>query len=253
MAVRMLFGSLESKVTTRFLLAPAMVGNVVIWKPSPAALYSNYIVYQILTEAGLPPGVIQFVPGPAAEVVTKAISSPDFASLHFTGSTFVFKTLWKNIAANIDIYKSYPRIVGETGGKNFHLIHPSADIENAVNQTIRAAYEYQGLIMISQVLLHLLNIVQQDKNVLLAHDYMCLLRFGRTASRINFYKVSPRSKLAPLTTSEISWALSCVFILRQNSKKLIQSSGKPAFEKITGYIEGAKKEGQEILIGGNCE
>lgn len=97
-------------------IAPALVGNVVVWKPSPAATYSNYLVHQILTEAGVPPGVIQFVPGPPPEVVAQAIAHRHFAALHFTGSTFVFKKLWKDIAANVDKYKSYPRIVGETGG-----------------------------------------------------------------------------------------------------------------------------------------
>lgn len=124
--------------------APALVGNVVVWKPSPAATYSNYIIYKILAEAGLPAGVIQFVPGPPEEVVGQAISHPDFAGLHFTGSTFVFKKLWKDIASNLDKYKGYPRIVGETGGKNFHLVHPSAEVTNAVNQTVRGAFEYQG-------------------------------------------------------------------------------------------------------------
>lgn len=94
---------------------PALVGNVVLWKPSPAATYSNYIIYQLLEEAGVPPGVIQFVPGPPAEVVAQAISHPLFAGLHFTGSTAIFKKLWKDIAQNLDIYKCYPRIVGETG------------------------------------------------------------------------------------------------------------------------------------------
>lgn len=79
------------------------------------ATYSNYIVYQILAEAGLPPGVVQFVPGPAPEVVAAALKSPDFAALHFTGSTAVFKSLWKDVAANLDVYKTYPRLVGETG------------------------------------------------------------------------------------------------------------------------------------------
>jgi 1-pyrroline-5-carboxylate dehydrogenase len=92
-----------------------MVGNVVVWKPSPAAIYSNYLVYQILLEAGLPAGVIQFVPGPAPEVVACAIGHPSFAALHFTGSTHVFRKLWKDIVSNLDIYKGYPRIVGETG------------------------------------------------------------------------------------------------------------------------------------------
>ena len=109
------------------------------------AVYANYITHQIFTEAGVPPGVIQFIPGPAPEVVRQAISSPDFAALHFTGSTFVFKQLWKNVAANIDTYRSYPRLVGETGGKNFHFVHPSAGVKNAVNQSIRGAFEYQGL------------------------------------------------------------------------------------------------------------
>jgi 1-pyrroline-5-carboxylate dehydrogenase len=124
--------------------APALVGNVVVWKPSPGAIYSNYIIYQILVEAGLPPGVIQFVPGPAPEVVSQALAHPYFAALHFTGSTAVFKKLWKDIANNLDVYRSYPRIVGETGGKNFHVVHQSADLKNAVMQTVRGAFEYQG-------------------------------------------------------------------------------------------------------------
>ena len=96
-------------------LALALVGNVVVWKPSPAATYSNYLIHEILTVAGVPPGVIQFVPGPSPEVVAHAIAHRGFAALHFTRSTFVFKKLWMDIAANIDKYKSYPRIVGETG------------------------------------------------------------------------------------------------------------------------------------------
>jgi len=121
-----------------------MVGNTIVWKPSPAATYSNYLVYQILAEAGVPPGVIQFVPGPPPDVVAQAINHPSFAALHFTGSTFVFKKLWKDIAMNIDKYKGYPRIVGETGGKNFHIVHKSAEVKNAVIQSVRGAFEYQG-------------------------------------------------------------------------------------------------------------
>lgn len=98
--------------------APALVGNVVVWKPSPMATYANYITHQLLLEAGVPPGVIQFCPGPAEEVVAQAISHPSFAALHFTGSTFVFKKLWRDIAANLDKYKGYPRIVGETGKRD---------------------------------------------------------------------------------------------------------------------------------------
>lgn len=170
------------------MAAPALVGNTVVWKPSPAAVYSNYIVYQILAEAGVPPGVIQFVPGPAEEVVGQAVASPDFAALHFTGSTFVFKKLWKDIAANLDIYKSYPRIVGETGGKNFHLVHSSADIKNAVNQTVRAAFEYQGQYVYTTPTsssAHMMAPPRQDRNVLRCHASTSRQRCGMPGSRTN--------------------------------------------------------------------
>ncbi|KAI7847336.1 1-pyrroline-5-carboxylate dehydrogenase [Circinella umbellata] len=127
--------------------APALMGNVVLWKPSPSAVLSNYLVYELLVEAGLPPGVIQFVPGPAEEVCATAIGNPEFSSLHYTGSTAVFRKLWKDIGNNIDKYTSYPRIVGETGGKNYHLLHPSLDeqgVRHAALQTIRGAFEFQG-------------------------------------------------------------------------------------------------------------
>lgn len=126
--------------------APALMGNVVIWKPSPGAVASNYLIHQILLEAGMPPGVIQFVPGDAEEVTKTVLSHPEFASLHYTGSTAVFRKLYGQIAQGVaeGKYKGYPRIVGETGGKNFHLVHNSADVSNVVIQTIRGAFEYQG-------------------------------------------------------------------------------------------------------------
>lgn len=109
-------------------------------------MYSNYLLYNILLEAGLPPNVIQFVPGDA-ELVTKAVlSHKEFTSLHFTGSTAVFRSLYGQIAKGVadGLYKSYPRIVGETGGKNFHVVHASADVKNAVTHTVRGAFEYSG-------------------------------------------------------------------------------------------------------------
>lgn len=126
--------------------APALMGNVVLWKPSPSAIASNYLIHQILLEAGLPAGVIQFVPGDAEEVTKVVLNHKQFAALHYTGSTAVFRKLYAQIGQGIGEgrYKGYPRIVGETGGKNFHLIHNSADIDNAVAQTIRGAFEYQG-------------------------------------------------------------------------------------------------------------
>lgn len=126
--------------------APALMGNVVVWKPSDSAIASNWLVYQILLEAGLPKDVIQFVPGDPVEVTKVVLDHKEFASLHYTGSTAVFRKLYGAIGQGVaeGRYKSYPRIVGETGGKNFHLIHPSADIHNAAIQTVRGAFEYQG-------------------------------------------------------------------------------------------------------------
>jgi 1-pyrroline-5-carboxylate dehydrogenase len=124
--------------------APALMGNVVLWKPAQYAVLSNYFVYKILQEAGLPKGVIQFLPSDPEFFVDNTIKHKMFSGLHFTGSTFVFRELWKKIGNRIDTFLSYPRIVGETGGKNFHLVHPSADIDNVINQTLRAAYEFQG-------------------------------------------------------------------------------------------------------------
>ena len=126
--------------------APALMGNVVVWKPSPSAIASNHLIHQIFLEAGLPAGVIQFIPGDAEEVTKVVLSHPKFASLHYTGSTTVFRKLYGQIAHGVveGRYQGYPRIVAETGGKNFHLIHNSADLANAVNNTVRGAFEYQG-------------------------------------------------------------------------------------------------------------
>ncbi|KAI9802041.1 MAG: hypothetical protein M1825_003097 [Sarcosagium campestre] len=126
--------------------APALMGNVVVWKPSPSAIASNHLLYKILQEAGLPPGVIQFVPGDAEKVTKIVLDHPEFASLHYTGSTAVFRSLYSQIAKGVAsaTYRGYPRIVGETGGKNFHLVHPSADVHNAAINTVRGAFEFQG-------------------------------------------------------------------------------------------------------------
>lgn len=126
--------------------APALLGNVVVWKPSDHAIASNWLLYKVFLEAGLPPNVIQFVPGDAEAVTREVLAHPKFAALHYTGSTAVFRKLYAQIGAAVAEarYTSYPRVVGETGGKNFHLLHPSADVENAVVQTVRGAFEYQG-------------------------------------------------------------------------------------------------------------
>ena len=123
--------------------APAMMGNTVLWKPSSTAIISNYLVYKILKESGLPAGVISFLPA-EGKVIGEAINHRDFAGLHFTGSTSTFNILWKQIASNLSNYRTYPRIVGETGGKNFHVVHKSANLENVTFNTLRGSFEYQG-------------------------------------------------------------------------------------------------------------
>jgi 1-pyrroline-5-carboxylate dehydrogenase len=124
--------------------APALMGNVALWKPSQTALLSNYYVMKILEEAGLPPGVINFVPGDPVQISGAALSDPGFAGIHFTGSTAVFQSLWRTIGENLPRYRGYPRIVGETGGKDFVLAHPSADVDALAVALVRGAYEYQG-------------------------------------------------------------------------------------------------------------
>jgi len=124
--------------------SPAMMGNTVLWKPASSAVYSAYFITQLLKEAGLPDGVINFVPGPGRYVGDPVLEKPGLAGVHFTGSTPVFQGMWKTIGSNIMHYKTYPRIVGETGGKDFVFVHASADTEAVVTALIRGAFEYQG-------------------------------------------------------------------------------------------------------------
>ncbi|POR32997.1 Delta-1-pyrroline-5-carboxylate dehydrogenase, mitochondrial, partial [Tolypocladium paradoxum] len=129
------------------LVGPAaLLGNVVIWKPSDYALHASWLLHQILVEAGLPKDVIQFLPGDAEEVTNTVLKRPEFGALSFIGSTQVFKGLQKKIGNAIGdgVYNSYPRVVGETGGKNWGVVHGSADVKSAALNTIRAAFEYQG-------------------------------------------------------------------------------------------------------------
>lgn len=124
---------------------PALMGNVCLWKPSRTAALSNYICMKIFQEAGLPAGVIQYVPTFQSKEFSEIVfGHPDFAGLHFTGSTETFQMFWKKIGENIQNYKSYPRIVGETGGKNFHLLHKSGDVDSFCKNTVRGAFEYSG-------------------------------------------------------------------------------------------------------------
>ncbi|KDN37812.1 putative delta-1-pyrroline-5-carboxylate dehydrogenase [Tilletiaria anomala UBC 951] len=196
---------------------PAVVGNVTVWKPSPMAVYSNYLIYQIFKEAGLPDGIIQFLPGPAEPIVGAALAHRDFAGLHFTGSTFVFRTLWKQIAQNVDKYRSYPRIVGETGGKNFHLVLKDADVDNAVHQSIRGAFEYQG-----------------QKCSALSRLYVPKSMWE------NSFKAKLLAEIAKITlgpTSEFEHFMGPVI-------------ARHSYDKIMSLVDAARKEGGDILCGG---
>ncbi len=124
--------------------APAIMGNVVVWKPSQAQIYSASVIMEVLKESGLPDGVINMVFAPGQVAADAVLSHPDFAGLHYTGSTKVFQNLWKTIGLNIHQYHSYPRIVGETGGKDFVMVHESADPQQVVTAISRGAFEYQG-------------------------------------------------------------------------------------------------------------
>ena len=124
--------------------APALMGNVVLWKPSETQLFSAHFTMQLLEAAGLPPGVINLLTGDGLAVSEVALPHPDLAGIHFTGSTATFQHLWKEVGANIAGYRTYPRLVGETGGKDFVLAHPSADLDTLRTALIRGAFEYQG-------------------------------------------------------------------------------------------------------------
>jgi 1-pyrroline-5-carboxylate dehydrogenase len=134
------FTAIGGNLTT----SPALMGNTIVWKPASTAAYSAYFLMRLLQEAGLPDGVINLVYGPGAAIGDTVLASPDLAGIHFTGSTSVFQDMWRTVGGNIDGYRSYPRIVGETGGKDFIVAHPSADAEEVATAVLRGSFEYQG-------------------------------------------------------------------------------------------------------------
>ena len=124
--------------------APALMGNTVVWKPAATAILANYYTYKLLEAAGLPPGVINFVPGDPIEISNILIDHRDLGGIHFTGSTAVFNSMWQRVGQNLGKYRSYPRLVGETGGKDFIVVHPSADPQEVAVAAVRGAFEFQG-------------------------------------------------------------------------------------------------------------
>jgi len=134
------FTAIGGNLTT----APAIMGNTVIWKPAASAMLSGYYTMRLLEAAGMPPGVINFVPGDAVAITEQLLDSPELAGVHFTGSTAVFNSMWKKIGENIGRYRGYPRVVGETGGKDFIVVHASADPQEVAVAIARGGFEYQG-------------------------------------------------------------------------------------------------------------
>ncbi|KAI5921457.1 Aldehyde/histidinol dehydrogenase [Camillea tinctor] len=202
--------------------APALMGNVVIWKPSDSAIASNWLLYNILLEAGLPKDVIQFVPGNPEEVTKEVLSHKKFAALHYTGSTAVFRKLYGQIGQGTaeGRYQSYPRIVGETGGKNFHLIHPSADIDNAVVQTVRGAFEFQGQKCSATSRLYVPQSIWPEFQEKLVKETKAL-KVGAPWEPQNF--------IGPVIH-------------------------EPSFKKLSGVIDAAKKDSElELLAGGTYD
>ena len=197
--------------------APAILGNVAVWKPAATAVYSNYFVLKVLEEAGLPPGVINFVPGAAADVSARLLGDKHLAGIHFTGSTGVFQSLWKQVAQNIENYAGYPRLVGETGGKDFIVAHPSADADALAAAIVRGAYEYQG-----------------QKCSAASRAYVPASLWPRVKDRV----LDMLSRVAMGDPADFRNFMGAVI-------------DKPAFDKISGYIADARKaKGVTVLHGG---
>jgi 1-pyrroline-5-carboxylate dehydrogenase len=200
--------------------APALMGNTVLWKPATTAVYSNYHVMKLLEECGLPPGVINFLPGHGAEVGDPAFAHPQLAGVHFTGSTGVFQHMWRTIGNNIASYRSYPRIVGETGGKDFVFAHPSADPVALATALVRGAFEYQG-----------------QKCSAASRAYIPRSLYGEVLE-------AAREQLEHATMGpvhDLSYFMGAVI-------------DEKSFNNISGYIDEAKKSSEyEVLSGGGCD
>ena len=198
----------------------AMMGNVVVWKPSDSQIFSAKIIVDIFKEAGVPDGVINVVYGDPIMITNTIISNPDFAGLHFTGSTHVFKDLWAKIGANIHTYKTYPRIVGETGGKDFIIAHPSANVEQVVANTIRGAFEFQGQKCSAASRAYFPKSLWPSLKTLLEKE-LSTIKMGSPEDMNNFFTA----------------------VIHEGS-----------FNKLVSYIEQAKKDSDaEILFGGGYD
>ena len=200
--------------------APALMGNTVVWKPAATASLSNYLVMKLLEEAGMPPGVINFVPGDAVMISDRLIADRNLAGIHFTGSTAVFQTLWRETAGRLGEYATYPRLVGETGGKDFVLAHPSADGEALATALVRGAFEYQGQKCSAASRAYIPQSLWPDLKKRL-QEQIATIRMGDVSDFRNFMGAVIDGK---------------------------------SFAKLKGYLDQAKKDrGVTILAGGDCD
>ncbi|RLJ77015.1 L-glutamate gamma-semialdehyde dehydrogenase [Pedobacter alluvionis] len=198
----------------------AMMGNVVVWKPADTQVYAANVIMNVFREAGLPDGVINLIFADGPEVGDVVFNHPDFAGIHFTGSTKVFQEIWKTIGTNIHKYKSYPRIVGETGGKDFILVHPSADVAASVTAIVRGAFEYQGQKCSAASRTYIPKSLWPEIKKLMIRD-LASFKMGGTEDFSNFINA----------------------VIDERS-----------FDKLAKYIDQAKKDkGVEVIAGGNYD
>ncbi|UCF40060.1 MAG: L-glutamate gamma-semialdehyde dehydrogenase [Gemmatimonadota bacterium] len=200
--------------------APAIMGNTVVWKPSRPAVFSGYYLMRMFEAAGVPPGVINFLPGDPRAVTEAVLNSPDFGGIHYTGSTGVFQSFWRTIGENIEKYQTYPRIVGETGGKDFIIAHSSADPDALTTAIVRGGYEYQG---------------QKCSAV----------------SRVYVPDTLWRRIRGDLLDQVSSIPMGDVADFRNFMGAVIDEK---SFDDISGYIEHARgSKDAEVLVGGECD
>ena len=200
--------------------APALLGNVALWKPASSAVLPCYYLMKMLEEAGLPAGVINFIPGSGGKVGNPVLSNPNLAGIHFTGSTATFHHIWKTIGTNIDKYKTYPRIVGETGGKDFCLAHESVDTDELATAMIRGAFEFQGQKCSAMSRAYIPSTIWDD----VKEKYL---------SDLGTVKVGSPRDFSNFVNAVID---------------------KPAFDSITTYIDFAKdSDDAEIISGGTYD
>lgn len=209
-----------TSIAANLATAPAMVGNTVIWKPASTAILSGYYLMQLYKEAGLPDGVINFVPSSGRLVSEILLKDRNLGGVHFTGSTSTFNSIWRTVGENLDNYKSYPRLVGETGGKDFVFIHNSADIDVAATALIRGAFEYQG-----------------QKCSAASRAYIPASIWPKLWDRM----------LVDLKSIKMG-------DIRDFSVFMGAVIDKSAFDDITSYIDRAKKSSEaEVIFGGNYD